>query len=459
MSRILHTNPGVLIWLVLFGIGAAVLMSIGLMASRSGQSLRPIYWFAGLLLLIGVPQFLAHLYIAIAGLKDSGPREAALQTVLTVQDRETRRESARFLFGPDADPDLIVDLRSRFGEAMAKANVAAFASLPGGETVLLARFNSYSAAEKGWVEYLRHSGLSGLKGAGDSQRGYVVTRPSGDRAYALHMLDMLGVWTGPDDAAIRRRMAAGGFITPKRAPLAALPEGVEAEPQPGSAKVTSKSPSTIAGGRALRQPSLFGSVPVVTASIAVFVFVVVLYFFKGAAWAGSVPPRPNASPAPAADLGARLESLNALDIPFKIERGERDHTWVATWRFADAKWIDLARARGLRRVHKIHMTLDPTRHTVRTTDLSTSFDWSAGRGGANLNWKSEVGIIFMQIEHQRVFGLQLDEHGRFKPELSYTYRFNLTEMKAPLIQAVTSAGWTWRPVVWQGPKWLRWLTE
>jgi hypothetical protein len=32
-------------------------------------------------------------------------------------------------------------------------------------------------------------------------------------------------------------------------------------------------------------------------------------------------------------------------------------------------------------------------------------------------------------------------------------------MKSRLIDAVTRAGWTWRPVVWQGPVWLRWLTE
>lgn len=58
-----------------------------------------------------------------------------------------------------------------------------------------------------------------------------------------------------------------------------------------------------------------------------------------------------------------------------------------------------------------------------------------------------------------VFGLQLDEQGRFKPELSYAYTFNLQEMKSPLVEAVTRAGWDWRPTTWQGPTWLRWLTE
>jgi len=69
-----------------------------------------------------------------------------------------------------------------------------------------------------------------------------------------------------------------------------------------------------------------------------------------------------------------------------------------------------------------------------------------------------MGIIFFQREQQRVFGLQLDAQGRFKPALSYGYRFDLDGMKSPLIEAVTRAGWTWRPVLWQGPAWLRWLT-
>lgn len=30
---------------------------------------------------------------------------------------------------------------------------------------------------------------------------------------------------------------------------------------------------------------------------------------------------------------------------------------------------------------------------------------------------------------------------------------------APLISAVTMAGWAWRPTAWHGPRWLRWLTQ
>lgn len=44
------------------------------------------------------------------------------------------------------------------------------------------------------------------------------------------------------------------------------------------------------------------------------------------------------------------------------------------------------------------------------------------------------------------------------PQLSYEYNFDLQEMKAPFIQAVTGAGWRWRPVIWHAPASLRWIT-
>jgi hypothetical protein len=104
------------------------------------------------------------------------------------------------LFGPDADPQLISDVRAAYGDVFAAAEFAQFAVLPNGETVLLARFKNSSAAEKAWVNYLRVAGLQS-GGKGDSHRGYAVTRPVGDRVYALPFGSMLGVWTGANDAA------------------------------------------------------------------------------------------------------------------------------------------------------------------------------------------------------------------------------------------------------------------
>jgi hypothetical protein len=192
--------------------------------------------------------------------------------------------------------------------------------------------------------------------------------------------------------------------------------------------------------------------------LAGYLVLVALYFFRGAAWAGSSPAKTATRPLPAGELAARLAAVNTLDVPFQIQSGPDPNELNATWRYADAKWIDLARARGLRRTHRIRMILDEPNRTVRVTDYEARFDWSAGAGGAAVQWQTSRGIKFYHYEHQRVFGLQLDEQGRFKPAVSYAYTFNLNELKSPLIAAVTQAGWHWRPTVWSGPRWLRWLT-
>ena len=445
MLQLIRTNPGLLIWLALFGVGALVCLAIGAAMVRAGASLRPIQWFAGFFLLIGLPQFVAHLYLAVRAQQAEAPRRAALETLAANVNSAERTAAAKMIFGPDAAPELITDARKMPGAALASSEFAQFAILPTGESVLLAKFNGYSAAEKAWIQYLRDTGLNQLNGKGDSQAGYAVTRPVGDRAFILHLDNMLGVWTGSDDEAIRKRMISGGFKVPKRAPLAGHQQLDRAKPASASTSLAHIPTSNL-------KPAFL------TGVFALYFLLVVAYFFKGAAWAGSTPAKA-AAPIALSELASRLNAINSLDVPFSLTPGAKPNEYFATWRYADAKWVDLARVRGLQRTHRIKLVLDESARVVRATDMFARHDWSLGRGGADLEWKAGLGIVFFQYEHQRVFGLQLDDQGRFKPELSYAYTFNLQEMKSPLVEAVTRAGWTWRPVVWQGPTWLRWLTE
>ncbi len=448
MLQLLRANIGLSISLALLGGGLFVCTLLSFIMARSGASLRPIYWFAGFFALVVVPQVVGHFYKALNTAKTEAPRTAALEQLATPTNNNTntaaRSMDAKSLFGPDADPQLISDVRAAYGDVFANADFAKFAVLPNGETVLLARFRSSSAAENAWVSYLRVAGLQG-DGKGDSQRGYAITRPIGDRLYALPLGTILGVWTGVDDTMIRARMLAGGFEIPRRAPLREVDSSTQNES--GNAALSArqtKSPLRIA---------------LICIGLAVYTLIVVAYFFKGSAWAGTYRAKSVVTPVTAVELTTRLEAINQLDVPLQIERGSQPNEFFATWRYADAKWIDLARVRGMKRTLRVRLVMDESSHKVRATDYVASYDWSAGRGGANLEWKAGMGLVLFQREHQRVFGLPLDEQGRFKPELSYAYTFNLDEMKAPLMEAVAHAGWDWRPTVWQGPKWLRWLTE
>jgi hypothetical protein len=198
---------------------------------------------------------------------------------------------------------------------------------------------------------------------------------------------------------------------------------------------------------------------VIAASVLlVYTLLFSMYFLKGAAWATRVDAKSVQRVLSRAELKERLLALNTLDIPFQIEAHD-DGELSATWNYANAKWVDLARAHGMRRIHRIRMNFDEASRKIRATDYQSAYDWSAGAGGAGIAWKAQTGIVFFQYEHQRVYGLQLDSQGRPTPQFSYTYTFDLQEMKSPLIETVTQAGWIWQPVAWQAPEWLRWFAE
>ena len=436
---LLRTHPGLLIWVILVCAIGVICLIVGTIMAKSGASLRPIYWFAGFALLVGLPQFFGHLGIALSDARRDDPKRAALATLDAGGDRESLRAAARSLFGPDADPDLAADARALFSDAIAGASRARFASLPGGESLLVAEFPDFSDAQRAWVQYLRVTGLNQVGGKGDTGVGYAVHRPTGDRAYVAQVNNLLVVCTGPDDGAIRRRMAAAGFSLPRRAPLGPDPSG-----------------STPATGK-----SVFGVIGFAggVALFLVYLLVVVGYFFKGASWSASSNPKPGTPRLPEAEVRARIEALAQTNTPFRIERGTRDNELFVSWNFADARWLDLARARGLKRTFRTRLTFDATSGVVRTTDYTTDFEWSAGRGGADIRWKAEVGLILFQREYSKVLGVQFAPDGSITPNLSYTYTFNSRDLKDPLTAIVTQSGWIWRPVVWEGPRWLRWLTE
>lgn len=428
MQQLFRLSPGLFIVVLLLLGGVLVSSLVGFLMHRAGVSLRPIAWFAGFFLLIVLPQFVLHLRHSLELKRADDRVQQALSTFATSVDRTARAAAAREVFGPDADPDLILDARTQMAASLPGSTQAAWASFPDGSNGLLAHFPDYKAAQAGWSAYLQGQGLA-LTGRGDSERGYATTRATGERVYALPTGRTLVVWIAANDPMIRKRATAAGWTVPWRAPL----EG-------GS------------GGSGVGR---FFAIAAGMAALAVFAAFV---FFRGTSWAGSSRAREGVSPVAASELEARLLAINELGQPFSIEPGSAPGEFLATWRWADARWMDFARLHKMTRVHRIRLRLNPETRTVTSTDFVAEFDGSAGLDGARLRWRHERGVVLFQHSEGRVFGVQFDTNGLPKAEAGYMYRFNLNEMKSPLIEAVTRAGWNWKPVAWEGPAWLRWLT-
>jgi hypothetical protein len=431
LSGILRANPGLIVGLALC-VGIPIILAlVGLIMRSAGVSLRPIVFMAILML----P--LAWVFL-IGQLVDAREPGAEAESTIRLTVRDGRFVEREKIFGAEIGDAYVRDAKAVFPEFFAEAEVAELGIVGTGETVVAAQFPTAEATQRASKFLWQTFQITNT--SGDETRGWRgYRRKNSDYIELLRTGRHLFFWTAlKKDAAAARRAAS----------FAAL-GWVEKSGRGGTPLFPDLQPLA----------TLFQPTAMKVAGVLLMVALYVGWFFKGAAWASSSPAAPGVAPLAAADVAARLESINALDVPFRVERGERPGEFFATWRYADAKWVDHARAHGLRRTFRIRMMLDESARVVRSTDYGASYDWSVGGDGARIQWNSGLGIVFFQTEQRRVFGLQLDEQGRFRPELSYGYKFDLQEMKNPLIDAVTRAGWTWRPTVWSGPVWLRWLTE
>ena len=440
----LRANPALLAMVMLIVIATIVLGSIGVYMARNGLSLRPIVFMAVLLGIVVGPQLAFHLAQALGVIPKreltwtfgrSRPHPGWVEQESTLRAEDGRFTDPEGVFGSNADRDLITDLRRAGAESpFGGAEVASMAIVPPTSSAIVARYADAATAQRAASQYLTMAaGLVPPPGADGTQ---TVTRPQGDVAKVLVAGRTLVVLTGPDDASLVERLRSSRIVSPA----------------PQQTFVATDAPSPEARDFWLYRPA------VLVALVLFLVVVTSLWFFRGAAWAGTVPALDGVAVQSAQELRQRLLALTSLDAPFTVTE-QSDGRIAVTWRFADAKWVDLARAHGMRHTHRILLELDERSRTVYPTEQQSRLDWSAGANGGGVHWSTTTGIVFFQIEHQRVFGLQLDERGRFVPSLSYQYTFNLQEMKAPLISAVTSAGWQWRPTLWQGPTWMRWLTH
>jgi len=418
MISFLRGNIGLAVWLGIFLIAAIVsAITVFLMSSR-GVSLKPIWWFWGFLLLIAFPQLVYHTYVAVSS---SGTSAEPASTTASGESGIAYPESL-FDAVPEGATVNEIPPQAAFG-IWRKADAGRLVTMPNGDTVMLARFQSAGDARRAVGEYLRESGLESGANA-DGSGGFVI--PGNDSRSA--------------------RVYVSGNVLVVHSTAGGLPGVSDGVPAKESADPMKRLTATTSG-------------KVIAASaLLVYVLFVSVYFLKGLAWATRVDAKAVQRVLSGPELRERLLALNAPDIPFRIEAHD-DGEVSATWNYADAKWVDLARAHGMQRIHRIRMTLDEANRKIQATDYQSAYDWSAGAGGAGIAWQASTGVVLFQYEHQRVYGLQLDSQGRPVPQFSYSYTFDLQEMKSPLVETVTQAGWHWQPVAWQAPSWLRFLTE
>lgn len=444
MERIflfLRTHPMLLGLGVFVVISGILLTTLALVLNRTGMSLRPVVFLGVFFTIIVGPQIVFHVLRAKGIAPDLTwvAKSASSQAKANrsgVQHAEGRFLHPQVMFGPGYDPDLLSDIRRMFETPGPRAEAAQMAIFRSGESAIAAVFGSADQAASAQRQYAGMLGRPRLPHT--LPQGYIdLPRASGDVARVRVVEEFLFVWTGADTVAVERRMQASAGAWRAEQTV----EAVEA----AAPKVD---PRTSFGLKVMLPVGLL----LISASI--------LWFFKGSTWAASLSPmRTLAQPISAQALRSRLLAVESGKQPFSVKAGERADEIEVTWK-VDAAWLTPLRVSGLRRVHKLVLRLDETSHVVRVREYSRSIDADAGPQGGSLSWRKEQGITFFQVQHERALGLRLDTAtGSPLPEAGVGYSFNLQALKKPVIAAVVENGWTWRPILWDGPSWLRWLTE
>lgn len=189
---------------------------------------------------------------------------------------------------------------------------------------------------------------------------------------------------------------------------------------------------------------LFTGYPgVAFAGLALYIVALGIAVARGGSWAAEIAPPARIDPVTEKTLRSRILALNGLDLPFQV-REEADGL-VAEWRIADDRWIGLMEAGGLNDVHRIYIDLDPQRHRVRSLDVRRTVSWEAGIARVSASFSFFRGISFFEYSRGVQLGVFFRD-GRWTTK-AYDYRFLLSEMKTPLVQAIVGSGWRFTPVV------------
>jgi len=149
------------------------------------------------------------------------------------------------------------------------------------------------------------------------------------------------------------------------------------------------------------------------------------------------------TPALSADMvRQRLLELNRDTAPYQIIDGvSKNVDLIAEWKIVDAKWYELFAKANITKVFRIYMKFDADKHQVRGKDEEFTVEWRAGVPSLSLAASKFQGQM-TSVE----FGAAYAFTEELEPGVVYKYRFNTSEIKKPIQEAVASCGWDYKGV-------------
>lgn len=184
--------------------------------------------------------------------------------------------------------------------------------------------------------------------------------------------------------------------------------------------------------------------------IGIYCIFLLIFWPKMASWAAAIEPDESLQPLPADSLKTQLLALNGENIPFTVEPAQRGTDLIAQWKYTDVQWAGIMAVAGMSNTARIRMRIDEKQQVVRVIDSSLNISWAASGAGvvkasANASWFR--GINFYSYDRGMVGGIVISANGKPSLQPAYSWNFNISEMKNPLIRIVVNSGWKWKPVI------------
>ncbi len=150
------------------------------------------------------------------------------------------------------------------------------------------------------------------------------------------------------------------------------------------------------------------------------------------------------------ELQQKLLALNADQVPFTVAPGPggEEGDLIVEWKIVDAQWYEIFAKAGLEKSHRILLSLDRSSNEVRALEQSSEVSWEAGVPTLKLSVEKFQGRTIGTKEFGKAYafaGVNPLSFGEV-----YNYRFDVSEMKDPIISVVTNNGWSFVPVLSKG---------
>jgi hypothetical protein len=144
----------------------------------------------------------------------------------------------------------------------------------------------------------------------------------------------------------------------------------------------------------------------------------------------------------------RLLSLNDSSKPYHLLKGEETDL-IADWKIVDASWYGIFSKSRLKTVYRALLCVDETRHTVRCFEEYGSVSWTAGTSGLTPVVQFRKSHFSGRILFKKSWGVgyAIKDLKTLKVGKVYEYKFDINEIRDPIIKTVEQCGWEWVPVL------------